>query len=216
MHDDDPPKQFFAAEVRRLRHEFIHGRLRAHVEEWFAKYSELQSSMFLVAQYWADNAWDEVHMRLVFSELSTPDLTTALTRDHIDQNDPQNLPVHMDLNYTFRFRPPESFTTNIELRDEYAIPMFAAFCKGGGFHQDSPAFDSFSPCATFRRSGEGLMDIEVAPMLRPWLDGVALASQWDEAANHTERDPSEDQFAPRWMKEQREAPKTNHGSKKHS
>jgi hypothetical protein len=212
MENDDPPKRFFSSEVRQLRHEFFRDRLLPHVGEWFAQYPKLQSSAFLVAQYYADNAWDEVHTRLVVSELTTPDLNAALTRTASDKEDHQNLPSYGDLNYRFRYSSPETFATNIELRDELAIPLFAAFCKEGST-QDFDDVDSFSVCATLRRQAEGTVEIDVAPMLRPWLDGVALQSEFDDAANRGTADPSHDQFAPRWMQEQRDAPTQRHSSK---
>jgi hypothetical protein len=182
------------------------------VGEWFEKYPNLRSSAFLVAQYFADNAWDEVHTRLVFSELETPDLNAALTRNFEDKEDRINLTTHADLNYRYSHAlVAENFTTNIELEDELAIPMLAAFCRED-VHQDQDLVDRYSLCATMRRQENANVGIEIAPMLRPWLDGVALHSQWDDAANLGTSDPSEDQFAPRWMIEQREAPTRRHGS----
>jgi hypothetical protein len=211
MNNEDPPKRYFASEARQLRHEFFHRRLSAHVGEIFVHYANLRSAAFVVAQFYSDNAWDEVHMRLVFSEFETPDLHAGLSLLVDDKEDHINLPTHGALNYEYSYRfVRDHLTTNIELADEVAIPLFAAFCKEG-CHQDLPPAESYSLCATIRRRVDGTLDVEVAPILRPWLDGVALHSQWDDAANLGTSDPAEDQFAPRWMKEQQNAPTRRHG-----
>ncbi len=199
--DSEVPKKYFRTEVQILRDTFLHERLVAHVAEWFDRFPELRSCMFLVAQYWADNAWDEVHTRLVFSELSAPDARSALTETAADA---VNLATNPSLNIRSKQHEIEkTLTTTIDLFDDDAIPMFAAYCREGS-HQDEDEADRLSPCALLVRAGDGSIVVDVWPQLRPWLDGVALASTWDDAANRTDADLTEDQFTPRWVKERRD------------
>lgn len=54
------------------RKKAIENDLLPYVESIFKKRPELKSALFLVAQYWADEANDAVHARVVFSKRETP------------------------------------------------------------------------------------------------------------------------------------------------
>jgi hypothetical protein len=113
----------------------------------------------LVAQYWDDNATDEVSAELLFSELETPDLTAG-DAWYASFPDPVNRP-HTNVRNVDVYVAPG----NPEL-----IPLFAAYCREGATQDDEPR-DSFSVYAVFRRTDLGVHTEVVGVQRRPWLDG---------------------------------------------
>ncbi len=171
-----------AAQMRsRIMEEYIKPRLKA----CFDRYPQLQSATMLVAQYWADNADDEVHHRVIFSVLETPDLEAVFKADEFSLCDPINLPgfQYMYEMYDAWLAVDEANIQNEEMYDwgddnDIAIAAFAAFCKEGS-HQDMSMAEAYSPYAILRRKGEEIEVEIVGRMYRPWLDGVK-SEEWEE------------------------------------
>lgn len=147
----------------RRRAEFVADQVLPYVAARFAEHPALRSASLLVAQYWDDNASDEVMGRFAFSELETPDLT-----DHRSWwgsgRDIVNRPTVGALSLRSVPLPPAFNAT------DGLIALFAAFCREGCTQDDDP-WESFSPYAIFRRSDQTITTDIVGVNRRPWLDG---------------------------------------------
>lgn len=136
------------------------------IEKTFKKRPEVQSITLCVAQYFDDGARDAVHGRLYLSQLPELDFDAAVRSHELRvfleySPDPINGVDHNDRDAPYPSRWPSN---------TYAIPAFAAHCREGA-HQGMHGGDAYTPTITFRRDGTH----DIAPMLRPWLDGVAPA-----------------------------------------
>lgn len=162
------PLMYTPQQTAALREQMLKERVEPTVRKHLQRHPQLRSAMFLVAQYWDDEADDAVHHRLIFSELETPDLQAASTAAATAEWDAVNLPsssdeelqVSMDLAYI------QGWPDNHE-----AIPLFAAFTRED-CHQDMSLVDAYTPYAHFQRTPQGLVTQVVGVMLRPWLDGI--------------------------------------------
>lgn len=163
------------ADTRRLRERIIRREVLPFLRQPFAKYPQLRSAALFVAQYWSDNALDEVHPLLRFSVLETPDLESAINLEYW-ANDPVNLP---------ELSPHEEIDEGEKEFGGFrwdsmgmAIPAFAAFCREGA-DQEMEYREAFSPYAIFRKSGDDIATEIVGQKFRPWLDGIL--PQWFES-----------------------------------
>lgn len=157
-----------AAALRRV----ILARYAVAAKDVFKEYPKVNSVAFCVAQFWSDNADDEVHFRLCPSELQTPDLV-ALSAHQYHDNDPVNLPSGRLPLYGYGCCDP---------LDVYGIgpyiSAFAAFCRET--YQDAEFVDQYSAFAIFRRdksmttfTGETTISTEITGRpFRTWLDAV--------------------------------------------
>ncbi|WP_019500815.1 hypothetical protein [Pseudanabaena sp. PCC 6802] len=158
-----------------LREKLIANVIFPQVKLVFAKYNQLNSAMFLVAQYWADEASDAVHYQLLLSVLSTPVIPEE---DDLD-SDPVNLPGLQNSWELLDSLDEDEDELGFYWNDNGdAIAAFAAFCKEDA-HQEMDGLEAYSPYAVFRRK-ESEIEIEiVGEMLRPWADGMR-PEEWEE------------------------------------
>ena len=177
------------------------GRYERYAARHFAGEPLLQSIGLFVAQYWNDNADDEVSFETVPSQLATPTLTRW---DDLDgTGDPVNLP-DPDL----RDRCAKRCNDALGIYGCLAyISAFAAFCREGATQDDDPA-DAYVPYAYFRRVEGGVATEVVGVMVRPWLDGVTaedVASGFSEGFTYedyralTERILAGESVGPPWV-----------------
>jgi hypothetical protein len=159
-------QEFAGAEGDQRRADFLDNEILPKVRRTFAEHPQLQSCTMLVAQYWDDNASDEVHLDFVCSELATPDLE-AENALYPFEEDAINLP-------TLR-RQPDLAVSRILVNYLAPVPLFAAYCREGATQDDDP-YDVAAPYAIFRRlSAEGDVAVEVVGVMRrPWVDGMRV------------------------------------------
>ena len=69
----DNPFSYTAAETEVIRQKIVNDYALSIVEIVFAEYSQINSAYFAVAQFYDDNATDEVHNFFLYSVLDTPD-----------------------------------------------------------------------------------------------------------------------------------------------
>ena len=178
-------------EAAELREAIVQDFVKPIVRKAFEKYPQLNSAMLLVAQYWDDNAYDEVHHQIFFSVLEMLDIDAA-SKTESTYLDPVNLPglpgqssiyslcidevegeLEQDQKYLFSWL--ENSWWNEKMTP---VPAFAAFCKEGS-HQEMEIDEAYAPYAILHRQ-RGEIKVEViGKMLRPWLDGVKPEG-WDE------------------------------------
>lgn len=167
-----------------LREMCLRWYLEPMARRLFAAHEDVQSVVLAVAQYWADNASDEVHVWLWPSRQRDPAWGAPVPRAH-ERRDWQIEAVREAHRALFgSSRGPVTGTAR-------AITAFASFCKEG-CTQEGDAAESFSPYAIARRGkvdGDGIqrVDIEVTgTMLRPaaenqWAVGYEAPRYQDEA-----------------------------------
>ena len=168
----ETPRLYTKEQTAELREKIISSAIIPIINLYFSKYTQLQSAMLLLAQYWDDEAIDAVHYRLILSVLPTP--VSTIDYDCYDP-DPVNLPGLPSLD--------EIYDSLIEDLDKLesgeacwqdngnTIPTFAAYCKEGS-HQEMDCLEAYTPYAVFRRNQEEIEIEVVGEMLRPWLDGI--------------------------------------------
>ncbi|MBX3183674.1 MAG: hypothetical protein KIT72_06090 [Polyangiaceae bacterium] len=149
--------------------EYVVSEARAIAARIFGEEPALQSATLFVAQYWADDADDEVHFIVVPSQLVDPVMPTNSEQDGAAAWDLANL-LREDLRE--RYSIDHWFDGVVEYGWGPYISAFAAFCPEGASQDDEPP-DRHAPYAIFRRGPDGLHTEIVGVMLRPWLDGVA-------------------------------------------
>lgn len=167
----------------------------------FAGRPALNSAVLLVGQFWADEAYDAVHRRMVFSLSLSPDIAgymseTIRLHKRIElawknSTGDEDALEEEQANWENFLEGPEAARQAIQgsdtehldsfyedvrpwagCDDDEAISLFAAFCPESA-DQDMPIGQAFAPYCIIRRAANGV-DIEiVGQMLRPWLDGVA-------------------------------------------
>ena len=163
-----------------IRQKIINRYVIPTVKRAFTAYSRINSCIFAVAQYWDDNAHDEVHDFFLYSILDTPDWSAFAEAEY--DEDKVNLPG-------FKRRyilSPGNIWKNTEYRycsdfwnglREDEIAAFAAFCKEGS-HQCMANAEAYVAYAILRRRGQEIEVEIVGQMLRPWLDGVRPEAGW--------------------------------------
>jgi hypothetical protein len=166
----EPQHIYTKEESADLRSKIISSDIVPIIKLIFDKYTQLQSAMILVAQYWDDEAHDAVHYAMIYSVLLTPAWEIKID----DDDDPINLPGLLSL-YEIYNSIEDLFTYE---SGEYswedngnAVPAFAAYCKEG-CHQEMDYSEAYSPYAVFRRKEEEIEIEVVGNILRPWLDGI--------------------------------------------
>jgi uncharacterized protein (TIGR02996 family) len=160
-------------EVEVARREYIRTYLMPVVSRYFATYERLRSAMLCVAQYWADEADDAVHGRLIVSELFEPVLEGVdEDKSHADPNLP---------NTYIKRQYGEGSSSDVSLWEagagwddnSGAIPLWAAFAPEGGSQEYTAIRESYAPAVMFYRHA----GYEILPRCRPHLDGVR--PEWD-------------------------------------
>lgn len=130
----------------------------------FAAEPELQSALFAVAQYWADEADDAVHACVVFSKAPTPAWPHLCRWDREDEG----LPGFGDgetCTSCGDSTPPLPFHDNGD-----AITGFQSMCREDA-SQESATSEAYLPYAIARRDADGGVTLEiVAGYARAWLD----------------------------------------------
>ena len=170
---------------REARERLFADYVETSVHRVFEHYPTLRSAVFLVAQYWNDEANDAVHAAYIFSELDMPDLAAGLRS--LDEELPEALdtsewsPEHdalygIDLVnlHSLSLRQAELGVQKVRHWDPNhdPVPAFAAFCKEGA-HQGMRHADAYTPYALLFRDGRVR---KVTQMLRPHLDGIS--AEW--------------------------------------
>ncbi|VEP16961.1 conserved hypothetical protein [Hyella patelloides LEGE 07179] len=167
------------------------------VKKVFAKYPQINSASFAVAQYWDDNAYDEVHNFILYSVLDIPDWEAYSKSenekelgdyknwdDYFDNaiKDPINLPGiteyqdEIDREAWEELEKEPNFYYWNGLGDD-EIAAFAAFCKEGS-NQCMDYSEAYTPYAILTRTDNSIAVEIVGKMLRPWLDGVRPERDW--------------------------------------
>jgi hypothetical protein len=168
-----------------LRQKMIATHILPQVKAVFGKYDQIQSIMFVVAQYWCDEANDAVHFELIPSILSTPSFPVQLVEE-IDYQDYDRinlpeLPTYYDILDSIA-QDLEGQQEEVSIRywndNGEAIPAFSAFCKED-CDQEMDRLDAYSPYSIFRRKETEIEMEVVGEMLRPWLDGVR-PEEWED------------------------------------
>lgn len=168
-----------AAEMRRriVEEDFV-----PFVAAAFERGPSLRSAMLLVAQYWADEADDAVHVDVVFSERATP------TWPHRCEFDDEGDAVVA----AGAVRDTCTTCGNIgwmAFDDNGAgIAAFQSCCREGA-SQDQSVAEAYLPYAVARRTAAGHVEVEVVGgPVRGWLDsGEAVPTSDDD---EDARDPS--------------------------
>jgi uncharacterized protein (TIGR02996 family) len=162
------------------RRQFIRTQLQPALAKYFEKYERLQSAMLCVAQYWADEADDAVHNRVVVSELVQPTLKGVGDHDEDSGGDPNipNTPIIPEY-----YDHPTSAIGCWELGVRWddnngAIPLWAAFAPEEGSQEYDKLDEVYSPAVILYRHG----GYEILRMPRPYLDGIrsSWSSEIDE------------------------------------
>lgn len=163
-----------------IRQRTIDGYVIPIVKKVLEKYPRINSATFAVAQYWDDQASDEVHDFFLDSVLDNPDWEAFARAGYTE--DKINLPGFKNRDRwsldSFRYeqrKNPNIYDWNGLGIDE--IAAFAAFCKEGS-HQSMDYSEAYTPYAILRRRDNGIVVEIVGKMLRPWLDGVTTERGW--------------------------------------
>jgi hypothetical protein len=170
----EPQHIYTKEESAELREKIINSEVVPTIKVVFDKYTQIQSAMLLVAQYWNDEAHDAVHYTMVFSVLPTPAWGRGILPNDYDDDDPVNLPGLPSLDEIYDSIEDFCLFEGGEYRWEEnvdAVPTFAAYCQEG-CHQDMDYLDAYTPYAVFRRKEEEIEIEVVGNMIRPWLDGL--------------------------------------------
>lgn len=166
-------------ETAEIRAKVINDYTLQIVAKAFQKYPQLNSAYFAVAQYWSDQAFDEVSKFILYSVLDVPGWhEITISEQYVEKGyarDSINLPNIKDGHYQITGNAYQEIKNilNVDfdgLTSEM-IASFAAFCKEGS-HQGMDYTESYTPYALFTRSNEGIKVEIVGKMLRPWLDGI--------------------------------------------
>ena len=164
-----------------IRQKIIDRYVIPTVKRAFDRYSRINSCTFAVAQYWNDNAHDEVHDFFLYSILDTPDWKAFAEAAEYDE-DKINLP---GFKHRYILSPGNIWDkTAYYSSDDFwnglsadEIAAFAAFCKEDS-HQCMAYAEAYTPYAILRRRNEEITVEIIGKMLRPWLDGVRPEKGW--------------------------------------
>jgi hypothetical protein len=126
-----------ACQTEHLRQQIIDESILPEIQVMFDHYDQLPSAVMLVAQYWNDNARDEVPDLVWYSVLATPDLTAVFKSDDNYESEPINLAGLESWGRQPQLRYPvqeKLVALSLPYQGGAAIPAFDAFCKEGA-HQ---------------------------------------------------------------------------------
>lgn len=189
---------YTAAETAAIREKVINDYALPIAKKVFDKYPEIKSACFAVAQYWDDNASDQVHNFILYSVLDIPDWEAYDRSENKEDpegcenwngeewdnyfnteiQDPVNLPNITESEYMELISDQE--WANLENSSNFydfngltheIVAAFAAFCKEGS-QQGADYAESYTPYAIFTRTDTKIKIEIVGKMLRPWLDGI--------------------------------------------
>jgi uncharacterized protein (TIGR02996 family) len=150
------------------------GQRQAYLEEdllpWlrdlFASRPHLRSALFLVSQFWNDQADDEVHASVVFSPRETPRWPHVCPRDPYGDDADQPIPPDADTCDACEaqdYVPFHGMATSI-------IEAFQPICHEHGNQSAEPA-ENYLPCAVIRRGAGDAFEIEhVGRIVRGWAE----------------------------------------------
>ena len=166
-----------------IRQNVIDNYVLPIVKRAFAKYPQINSATFAVAQYW-DYGVSKIHDFFLYSVLDIPDWEAFAQSEKEGIEDSINLPGFEEERERFLFwsiiekelSKEEQKHCNWDNTREL-IPAFAAFCKEGS-HQDMDYSEAYTPYAILRRTDNRIVVEIVGKMLRPWLDGIRPERSW--------------------------------------
>ncbi|WP_144871873.1 hypothetical protein, partial [Hyella patelloides] len=142
-----------------LRQKIVEEYVIPIVEKVFTKYQRINSCTFAVAQYWDDQAHDEVHDILLFSVLNSFDWEASSQAAWYGKRDEVNLPgFKRDIGYLIGDIYQQVEKERGVVNDYYyreMIPAFAAFCKEGS-HQCMSTSEAYTPYAILTRTDNSI------------------------------------------------------------
>ncbi len=147
------------------RRKYIRDDLLPVVSQHFQTYQLLRSAMLCVAQYWADEANDAVHGKLVVSELFEPTLKEV--QGYGPAPDPNVPNTRIEKEYGGVGSTINLWDTGWDANTG-AIPLWAAFAPEAGTQEYENLDEAYAPAVMFYRHG----GYEFLPMGRPHLDGI--------------------------------------------
>jgi hypothetical protein len=185
--------------------------VRTQIAAFFRRHSWANSVTLLVSQYWNDEADDAVHPHWAASCLYDIDLDAyAVEAYGVDGALPasadvellrvRNVPggtdpwdIHAELAYGFTTDAAGNHQTDRSSAVRWdsngkMIPLFAAYCTGGAY-QDQSLLEAYRPYAVFRRDSDEVTVEVVGIARRPWLDGVP-PGDCDDDENGYDTSPS--------------------------
>jgi hypothetical protein len=183
-----------------LRRNMVEQSWRPAAARIFAALPEVQSVVFAVAQYWNDEAADQVHWRELPSLERDPRWPEMLTRPLYESEGDDFLAAE----FVRRLPPtPEGHpATDISdltrplpwLDEDKVITAFASCCTEG-CHQEMSVAEAYRPYAIARRDGNQGVAIEVVGrVIRPeWEDRFDVGSLAPEPEPRPRRGASADQ-----------------------
>lgn len=155
--------------VLALRRHTLNTRLREEAERIAKRWSACRSVLLGVAQYWDDQANDEVHVDVFASDRNTPDWPHF----HIENEDEEDLDHQLVPGESSRDRCRYCGRSAVDyLSWGYGelVPAFEAYCHERGT-QSSSDHENVRPYAIARKNERGGFDVEhVGRIVRPWLD----------------------------------------------
>jgi uncharacterized protein (TIGR02996 family) len=146
------------------RHDLVQSLVKS-AHKTFAKHEDVNSLVLSVAQYWNDEAEDEVHLHLTYSNRSTPLFSHRCRWEPTDEPDFCSY-CHKGLPSAYDLRLSEGEAGLIESMEPYCLE---------GAHQEMSQAEAYLPYAIVRRdTGLEL----VGPPVRLW--GARLTRMTDE------------------------------------
>jgi uncharacterized protein (TIGR02996 family) len=164
-------------EAEMARRKYVRTELLPAVAQYFKTYERLQSAMLCVAQYWADEADDAVHARLIVSELFEPTLEGVGWSVEGSGGDP-NLPnTRITDKYGESGSAIDLWDSGVHWDDNSgAIPLWAAFAPEEGSQEYEYLSEVYAPAVMFYRH----RGFHFLPMSRSHLDGVRPEWGWED------------------------------------
>lgn len=168
--------------IEKTRAEML-GRLQAFATELFAHKPALRSLLFSVAQYWSDNADDEVHGWMIASERDTPVWPHECVEVQGADGGYQGMRAVL---------AGESCANCIDDYDLYYLPFsggygdevvvaFEALCREGA-HQEMDQGEAYAPFAIARRGAAGaVLELVGRPLRASAVIGGAPGTSWIDA-----------------------------------
>lgn len=163
-----------------IRNELIKDIIIPEIKGTLKKNKVINSAIFMVAQYWNDEAGDAVHYQIIYSELDEPNLIAASRFEKKDKHDKVNLPNIIN-EYNDYYCSLDSEKNNLILDERTfkywpdnndAIPAFACFCKEY-CHQGMRTLEAYSPYALFKKINYDEISIKIiGKKVRSWIEGV--------------------------------------------
>src|SRR5688572_28632414 len=145
--------------VLAIRHDVLERRFAELFKTIASARPNVRSAILTFAQYWNDNADDEVHVRAFASEQRAPDWPHRC---------PDGEPIEAPSKTFCRYCSGDAIPY---LKWGYGelVPAFEAYCHERGTQGNDDA-DNYRPFALARRDGDRIEVEMIGRLVRPWLD----------------------------------------------